>query len=103
MNRQSINKSDVWFYIWYIKSLFVIKNEYKERVWYVTTRKYNLLTTFIYEEYFSNTISNLQTKLSLKLNPQNVDQDTDGKWLFHGTEHHKNNRSQILELPCRIS
>ena len=26
-----------------------------------------------------------------------------GKWLIHGTNHHKDNQLQSLELPCRIA
>ena len=33
----------------------------------------------------------------------NMDQQTGGKWLVHGTKHHKDNQLHSLELPCRIS
>ena len=48
-------------------------------------------------------MSNLQTYYHLKLGFLKVDQHTGGKWLIHGTEHRKDNQSQSLELPCRIS
>ena len=32
-----------------------------------------------------------------------LDQPTGGKWLIHGTKHHKDYKSQSLELPYRIS
>ena len=38
-----------------------------------------------------------------KLGFQKVDLHTVGKWLIHGTKHHKDNQLQSLELPCRIS
>ena len=38
-------------------------------------------------------MSNLQTHYHFKLNFQNVDQHTGGKWLIHGTKHHKDNVS----------
>ena len=44
--------------------------------------------------------TNLQ---SFKLDFQNVEQHTGGKWLIHGTEPRKDNQLQSLELPCRIS
>ena len=31
-----------------------------------------------------------------------MDQQTGGKWLIHGTKHHKDIQMQSLELPCRI-
>ena len=46
---------------------------------------------------------NLQTYYHFKLDFQKVDQHTGGKWLIHGTKHHKDNHLQSLELPCRIS
>ena len=48
-------------------------------------------------------MSNLQTYYHLKLGFLKVDQHTGGKWLIHGTKHRKDNQSQSLELPCRIS
>ena len=47
-------------------------------------------------------MSNLQTHYHFKLDFQNVDQHTGGKWLIHGTKHHKDNQLESLELPCRI-
>ena len=47
-------------------------------------------------------MSNLQTYYHIKLDFQNVDQHTGGKWLFHGTKRREDNRLQNLELPCRI-
>ena len=48
-------------------------------------------------------MSNLQTYYHFKLDFQNVDQHTGGKWLIHGTKRHKDNHLQSLELPCRTS
>ena len=48
-------------------------------------------------------MSNLQTYYHFKLDFQKVDQYTGGKWLIHGTKRHKDNQSQSLQLPCRIS
>ena len=48
-------------------------------------------------------MSNLQTYYNFKPDFQKVDQRTGGKWLIHGTKRRKDNQSQILELPCRIS
>ena len=48
-------------------------------------------------------MSNLQTQYHFKLDFQNVDQNTRGKWLIHGTKYRKDNQLQSLELPCRIS
>ena len=48
-------------------------------------------------------MSNLQTCYHFKLDFQKVDQHTGGKWLIHGTKHHKDNQLQILEPPFRIS
>ena len=44
-------------------------------------------------------VSNLQTDYNLKLNFQNMDHHTGGKWLIHGTKHHKDNQRQSLEPP----
>ena len=41
--------------------------------------------------------------MSLETNFQNIEQHAVGKWLIHGTEYHKDNQLQSLELPCRIS
>ena len=48
-------------------------------------------------------MSNLQTYYQFKLDYQKLDQHTGGKWLIHGTKHHKDNQLQSLEPPCRIS
>ena len=48
-------------------------------------------------------MSNLQTYYHFKLNFQKVDKHTGGKWLIHGTKHHKDNQLQSLEIPCRTS
>ena len=48
-------------------------------------------------------VSNLQTYYLFKLDFQKVEQHTGGKWLIHGTQRHKDNQLQSLELPCRIS
>ena len=47
--------------------------------------------------------SSLQTYYHVKLDFENVDQHTRGKWLIHGTKRRKDNQLQSLELPCRIS
>ena len=39
----------------------------------------------------------------VKLDFQNVDQHTGGKWLIHGTKRSKDNQLRSLELSCRIS
>ena len=44
-------------------------------------------------------VSNLQMHYYSKLDYQH----TGGKWLIHGTNHHKDNQLQSLELPCKIS
>ena len=46
---------------------------------------------------------NLQTYYHFKLDFQKMDQHTGGKWLIHGTKHHKDNQLQSLELSYRIS
>ena len=46
---------------------------------------------------------NLQTYYHFKLDFQNVDKHTRGKWLIHRTKRRKENQLQSLELPCRIS
>ena len=48
-------------------------------------------------------MSNSQTYYHFKLDFQKVDQQTGGKWLFHGTKRRKDNQLQSLELTCRIS
>ena len=45
-------------------------------------------------------MSNLQTFYHFKLDFQNVDQHTGGKWLIHGTKLRKDNQLQSLELPA---
>ena len=47
-------------------------------------------------------MSNLQTHYHYELDFQNADQHIGGRWLIHGTKHHKDNQLQSLELPCRI-
>ena len=47
-------------------------------------------------------MSNLQTSYHFKLEFQQLNQHTGGKWLFHGTKRHKDNQVQSLELPCRM-
>ena len=47
-------------------------------------------------------MSDWQTSYHFKLDFQKVDQHTGGKWLIHGTKHHKENQLQSLQLPCRI-
>ena len=36
-------------------------------------------------------MASLQTHYHLKLDFQNVDKHTEGKWLINGTKHHKDN------------
>ena len=48
-------------------------------------------------------LSNLQTYYHFKLDFQNVDQYTGGKWLIHGTKRRKDHLLQSLELACRLS
>ena len=48
-------------------------------------------------------MSNLQTHYHFKLELIKMDRHTGGKWLIHGTKHHKDNQLQSLELPYRIS
>ena len=48
-------------------------------------------------------MSNLQTHYHFKLDFQNVDQHTGGKWLIRDTKHRKDNKLQRLELPCWLS
>ena len=44
-----------------------------------------------------------QTYYHFKLEFQKVNQNTEGKWLIHGTKRRKNNQLQSMELPCRIA
>ena len=48
-------------------------------------------------------VSNLQIHYHFKIDFQEVDHFTGGKWLIHATTHHKDNQLESLELPCRIS
>ena len=48
-------------------------------------------------------MSNLQTYYHFKLDFQQMDQRTGGKWLIRGTKRRKGNQLQSQELPCRIS
>ena len=48
-------------------------------------------------------MSNLQPNCCLKVDFQNMDQNTGGKWLIHDTKRHKDNQLQSLKLPCGIS
>ena len=43
-------------------------------------------------------ISNLRNSYCSKLDFQNGDQHTEGKWLIRGTKHHKDNQLQSLWL-----
>ena len=45
-------------------------------------------------------MSNLQAHYQFKIYFQKVDQHTGGKWLIHGTKHHKDNQLQRQEFPC---
>ena len=47
-------------------------------------------------------MSILQIRYHFKLDFQEVDQGTGGKWLIHGTKHRRDNQLQSLGLPCRI-
>ena len=44
-------------------------------------------------------MSNLQTYHHFKLDFQNFDQHTEGKWLIHGTERRKGNQLQSQKHP----
>ena len=44
-------------------------------------------------------MSNLQTYYHFKLDFQQVDQHTGGRWLIHGTKRRQDNQLQSLELP----
>ena len=46
--------------------------------------------------------SKLQTHYSFKIDFPKVDQHIGGKWLIHGTKHHKDNPAQSLKLRCNI-
>ena len=48
-------------------------------------------------------MSNQQSNCCLKVDFQNVDQHTVGKWLIHDTKRHQDNKLQSLKQPCRIS
>ena len=41
--------------------------------------------------------------LAIMVGLQKVDLCVEGKWSTHGTQHHKYNQPQSLEVPCRIS
>ena len=41
-------------------------------------------------------MSNLQSNCRLELISQKVDQRTEGKYLIHGTKHHRDNQLQII-------
>ena len=41
-------------------------------------------------------MSNLQSYFQFKLNFQKVNQDTESKWLIHGTKLHRDNQLQSL-------
>ena len=43
-------------------------------------------------------MSHLQTDYHFELYSPNVDQHTGGKWLIHGTKHHKDNQLQSLHI-----
>ena len=38
-----------------------------------------------------------------KVDSQNMDEQTGGKWLIQGSKHNMDNPSQNLKYPCRIS
>ena len=44
-------------------------------------------------------MSNLKNPLSFQTGLPKLDQPTGGKWLIHGTKHHKDCKFQSLELP----
>ena len=48
-------------------------------------------------------VSMLQTHYHFKLDFNDMDQHTGGKWLIQGTKHHKDKQLQRLALPCKIS
>ena len=47
-------------------------------------------------------MSNFQTYYHYKLDFQNMDQHTGGKWLIRGTKRRKEHQLKSLELPSRI-
>ena len=47
-------------------------------------------------------MSNLQGNFHLKLDFQNVDQHTGGKWLIHDTKHSKDNRLESWEYSSSV-
>ena len=48
-------------------------------------------------------MSNQQPKLLFKIDFQTLDQHAGGKWLIHDTKRRKDNQSQSMKPPCRIS
>ena len=54
------------------------------------------------EKLFS-IMSELQTHYHFKIDFQNEDQHTGGKWLIQSTKRDNGDQLQSLELPCRIS
>ena len=50
-----------------------------------------------------SSMSSPQPNWCLKIDFQKVDQHAGGKWLIHDTKRRKDNQSQSLKLPCRIS
>ena len=48
-------------------------------------------------------MSNVQTNYRSILDFQKMAQHTGGKWLIHGTKHHKDDQLQGMAFPCRIS
>ena len=47
-------------------------------------------------------MSNLQTRYHFKLDFHKGDQYTGGMWFIRGTNKHRGNQLQSLEIPCRI-
>ena len=63
---------------------------------------YNSICQITKNEDLQSIMSNLQPNCCLKVNFQNLDQHTGGKWLIHATKRRKDNQLESLKLPCKI-
>ena len=54
-------------------------------------------------DIYDNELANQHRKFSWNNEPTNVEQQILGEWLIHGTRHTKDNQSQSLKDPCRLS
>ena len=48
-------------------------------------------------------MASVTNQLSFKAYVRKLHQHARGKWLIHGTKHHKENQLQSLRLPCKIT